>query len=139
MGIARNLKEQVLQLKSEGKTQTEIRNILNCSKDTVHYHFNSDYQRRKRERRTLIRQETKRKLVDLKGGKCQVCGYKKYVGALQFHHLNPDEKEFTIAENYVSNIDRIMKEINKCILVCGNCHAEIEGGLINIKDFVPIE
>jgi hypothetical protein len=72
----------------------------------------------------------KQEMVDYKGGCCQVCGYKKYIGALDFHHLNPNEKDFTIAHIRQYKFDDIIKnELDKCILVCSNCHREIHGGL----------
>ena len=69
--------------------------------------------------------------VKYKGGKCKVCGYDKYVGALDFHHINPDEKDFAISELKSYTWDTIKKELDKCICVCRNCHAEIHAGLIN--------
>lgn len=70
----------------------------------------------------------KHKLIEYKGGKCQKCGYNKCEGALQFHHLNPKEKTFTIAQQNLSvhfPIENFYKEIDKCILLCANCHAEM--------------
>ena len=69
--------------------------------------------------------------VKYKGGKCKICGYDKYVGALDFHHINPDEKDFGISELRSYTWDTIKKELDKCICVCRNCHAEIHAGLIN--------
>ena len=69
--------------------------------------------------------------VEYKGGCCSFCGYKKYVGALEFHHKNPSEKDFTIANQKKTKFDdRIKKELDKCILVCANCHREIHGKCI---------
>ena len=51
------------------------------------------------------------------GGKCFVCGYDKCVGALQFHHKNPNEKDFTISGKTLS-FDRLKNEVDKCMLVC---------------------
>ena len=61
-----------------------------------------------------------------KGGKCVKCGYNKCIAALEFHHCNPAEKDFTIAnvKSYSFN-ETIIKELDKCILVCSNCHREI--------------
>lgn len=59
------------------------------------------------------------------GGKCSKCGYDRYLGALDFHHLDPTQKEFTFSKNRSMNIDALRKELDKCILVCRNCHAEI--------------
>lgn len=67
----------------------------------------------------------KKKLVELKGGKCYNCGYNKCLKALQFHHLNPKEKLFQISR-YDGSFKKILNESNKCILLCANCHAETE-------------
>ena len=64
--------------------------------------------------------------VEYKGGCCEKCGYKKYIGALEFHHLDPNEKDFGIADKgFIRSWDKIKKELDKCILVCSNCHKEI--------------
>ena len=71
------------------------------------------------------RQRLKKKLVDYKGGKCEICGYDKCINALDFHHLNPNEKDFGISNYTVLSFDKLKKEVDKCILVCANCHREI--------------
>lgn len=66
-------------------------------------------------------------LVSKLGEKCSICGYSKNYAALQFHHLNPQEKNFNLDSRHLSNLsmDQIEKESKKVILVCANCHAEI--------------
>lgn len=72
------------------------------------------------------RHKTKEELVKYKGGKCEICGYDKCLGALDFHHLDPFQKDFTISNsNIYKNLDKLKEEVNKCILVCANCHREI--------------
>lgn len=71
------------------------------------------------ERRVRI----KKFFVEKLGGKCKFCSYNKYIGALEFHHLDPSKKDFTLGGKTIS-IKRIEKEIRKCILICANCHAE---------------
>lgn len=66
----------------------------------------------------------KLKAVDYKGGKCQICGYSKNISALEFHHLDPTQKDFGISETRHSWEDT-MKELDKCIIVCSNCHREL--------------
>lgn len=67
----------------------------------------------------------KQKCVEYSGGKCKICGYNKYIGALEFHHFNPSKKEFSISNSRQTSFgDRIKKELDKCILVCSNCHKE---------------
>ena len=66
-------------------------------------------------------------LVARKGGKCERCGYCSCEGALQFHHIDPTEKEFTVASvNFggTFNMESLLKEVDKCVLLCANCHAE---------------
>lgn len=70
------------------------------------------------------RKNAKQKAVDYKGGKCQRCSYDKCLGALQFHHPD-DNKEFGVsAKGRTYSWERLKKEIDKCILLCANCHAE---------------
>lgn len=71
-------------------------------------------------------------LVEYKGGKCQICGYNKSLEALQFHHLNPEEKDFALSQKNIKSIEKSKKEADKCILVCANCHAEIHAGIVII-------
>lgn len=69
------------------------------------------------------RRKIKIKAVEYKGGKCQECGYDKCIGAMDFHHLDPQEKDFTISGN-AGKWENIKKELDKRILLCKNCHAE---------------
>lgn len=70
------------------------------------------------------RRKLKLRAVEYKGGKCLLCGYSKCPAALTFHHLDDAEKSFNITSKVLS-WERIKVEIDKCILVCANCHAEI--------------
>ena len=65
----------------------------------------------------------KKKAVELKGGKCENCGYDRYIGALEFHHLDPTKKELTISKTRIS-FENLLKELEKCLLLCSNCHRE---------------
>lgn len=73
----------------------------------------------------------KQQMVEYKGGNCVRCGYDKYIGALEFHHLDPTKKDYTLAHLKVTNFhDKIKNELDKCILVCANCHREIHNELL---------
>lgn len=77
--------------------------------------------------------EFKIKCVEYKGGKCQICPYNRYIGALEFHHLDPTKKDFNISHIKAYSFSNIIKkELDKCILVCSNCHREIHAGLIKL-------
>ena len=69
--------------------------------------------------------DLKNQAIEYKGGCCSICGYKKCSAALEFHHLNPKEKDFSLAElkMYAFN-DVIKRELDKCVLLCANCHRE---------------
>jgi len=76
------------------------------------------------------RKKLKLMAVEYKGGCCQLCNYSKHVGALEFHHLDPNEKDFGISKTGTTKSwNRIRAEIEKCILVCANCHREIHAGV----------
>lgn len=64
------------------------------------------------------------------GDKCSLCGYDKARTALELHHLNSDEKEFTVGQCLNRAWDTLHEEIKKCVLVCANCHREIHEGII---------
>jgi hypothetical protein len=65
--------------------------------------------------------------VSYKGGKCEHCGFDKSNVALEFHHTDPQEKDFTISKarltSYENNKSSIEGELDKCLLLCRNCHA----------------
>lgn len=88
--------------------------------DVLNFLDGSNYRHLKNSRIKL-----KEKLVEYKGGKCEICGYDKCITALEFHHLNPEEKEFGIGNNDILSFEKNKKEVDKCILVCSNCHREI--------------
>jgi hypothetical protein len=79
------------------------------------------------------RRRVKELLVGEAGGRCVVCGYDKCVAALGFHHLDPSTKSFGLAQAGITRaIDEVRREAEKCILVCSNCHAEIELGVTRL-------
>ena len=66
------------------------------------------------------------KAIEYKGGCCKICGYQKCTDALEFHHLDPKKKDFSISsKGYARSWVRVKEEIEKCILICANCHREI--------------
>lgn len=68
----------------------------------------------------------KAKCIEYKGGCCVECGYAKCNAALEFHHTDPTQKDFNISHFKLTTFDdRVKKELDKCILICSNCHREI--------------
>jgi len=76
------------------------------------------------------RRRVKEQLVSEAGGACALCGYDRYLGALQFHHADPAEKSFGLSGRGLAySMDSLRREAEKCVLLCSNCHAEVEGGV----------
>jgi IS30 family transposase len=77
------------------------------------------------ERRRRLRSQ----LVAEAGGACLLCGYDRYVGALHFHHVVAATKSFALGGGATRSLARNRDEAAKCVLLCSNCHAEVEAGL----------
>ena len=83
------------------------------------------------------RRKAKRKLVEAAGGSCALCGYDRSTSALHFHHLDPALKSFGIAmKGHTRSMDKLVEEARKCILLCANCHSEVEHGAAEISEDV---
>jgi len=130
----------------------KIRNLKNrkfcliCSPFNLHNTSKIlDLEERKRIRRrnrVIAVQKRRRKIKEMAvkylGGKCKICGYDKCFTSMSFHHLDSETKEFGIAEKgHTKSWETIRKELDKCILICSNCHGEIHEGLIDVKDLSP--
>lgn len=79
--------------------------------------------RRARVRATLIAEA---------GGRCMICGYDGHPAALQFHHLNRATKLFTVCDGGTRSMARMREEAGKCVLLCANCHAQVEAGVADV-------
>lgn len=115
---------------------TKIGEILNISRVTVAKYLKNTIKapinktlEEKRERIRKYRIKIKQQCVDYKGGCCQICGYSKCNASLDFHHLDPKEKDFGISKGGTNGFEKLKTELDKCILVCRNCHGEIHQGL----------
>jgi hypothetical protein len=79
---------------------------------------------------TRRKQKVKRLLVEEAGGCCAVCGYDRCVVNLYFHHVDPTKKSFVMSSATTKSLAAYRNELRKCVLVCANCHGEIEAGLL---------
>ena len=77
------------------------------------------------------RKNVKKRLIEYKGGKCQICGYNKCQDALEFHHLDPSKKDYNVSGG-TKSFNTLKSEVDKCILVCANCHREIHCGITKL-------
>jgi|SRR5665811_95726 len=79
------------------------------------------------------RRKVKEMLVAEAGGKCALCGYARHSAALQFHHLDPMTKSFGLGVRGITrSIAKLREEASKCVLLCANCHAEVEAGVTEL-------
>jgi transposase len=122
-------REAKLECRQHGMTQfiREGRGYYRCKRCRL--------ERVGRRRRTI-----KSKLVAEAGGKCSLCGYCRCHRALQFHHLDPSTKEFHLGHGGATrSLARSRAEARKCILLCANCHAEVEAGITTVPlNSVPL-
>jgi hypothetical protein len=81
---------------------------------------------------TFTRRELKQKAVNYKGGACESCGYNRNLNSLSFHHRDPTQKDFGISR-LITRLSwcQIEEEIDKCALLCLNCHSDVHSGLID--------
>lgn len=80
-----------------------------------------------------LHRAVKDQAVQYKGGACAICGYSRYVGSLDFHHLDPSQKDFNISSNRYKFSTELKLELDKCVLLCRNCHAEVHGGVVTLE------
>ena len=73
------------------------------------------------------------KIKEHLGGRCIKCGYDKCLKALEFHHLDPSKKDFTISNDHFK-LKEAVEEVKKCILICSNCHKELHDNLWTIDE-----
>ena len=117
--------DEVKRLTSEGRSIREIMAATGMSMYGVRWHRrNLEVKRRHTDRISEHRRRIKRKAADYSGGRCLKCGYDKSVAAMDFHHLDPDKKDFKISGGKSIGWDRIKSELDKTILLCKNCHSE---------------
>lgn len=84
------------------------------------------------------RKRLREQVIELKGGQCIFCGYDRCQAVLDFHHLDESTKEFGISKDGIMrSLAKILKELNKCVLVCSNCHREIHAGILQPSEVIP--
>lgn len=127
------MKQKILETQKQNPDwgYKKIAEHLGCDPSTVRYHTNLSYRNRHLEKRFDRRRNLKKILVEAMGGECCKCGYKKCMRALEFHHKDPTQKDFNIGTYRDCPLETALLEIQKCILVCSNCHMEIHDAIEN--------
>lgn len=93
------------------------------------------------ERQYTRHRKIKKILIERLGGACQNCGYNRNLAVLQFHHIDPETKEISLDARSMGNVslDRLEKEIQKCKLLCANCHIEHHNPHLNLVPVSRVE
>jgi hypothetical protein len=79
---------------------------------------------------TRRHQALRKLLIEEAGGACALCGYDRCVVSLSFHHVDPATKHFPMTMSSGKSIAAYRAEATKCVLLCSNCHGEVEAGLV---------
>lgn len=102
------------------------------AKDKRKYSDRAEYLKKAVDKR---RKQIRQMSLDYKGGKCQICGYNKCIRALDFHHRDPEKKDFGLsAKGYTRSWDSVKTELDKCVLLCSNCHREVHEGISSLPE-----
>jgi predicted HNH restriction endonuclease len=106
-------------------------------KDKRTYAERADYLKKAVSKR---RKRIREMAVAHKGGACAICGYTRCPAALEFHHPDPTQKDFSIsADGSTRSWERVKREIEKCQLVCANCHREVHAGITQLPMVTSVE
>lgn len=76
------------------------------------------------------KRRVRRALVEAAGGRCAVCGYDRCIQNLHFHHVDPARKCLELGSHQGVSLARFLEELEKCLLLCANCHGEVEAQLL---------
>lgn len=83
------------------------------------------------------RKKIRKMVVEYLGGKCQVCGYNRCIAALDFHHLDESKKKFGLSQRGMTRSwVKTRKELDKCVLLCSNCHRELHAGILQPHEVI---
>jgi len=99
-------------------------------------------QRREYLIKAVKRRREKIRLMSIKhkGNRCQMCGYSRCMDALEFHHLDPTKKDFGISsKGYTRSWEKVKEEIEKCFLLCANCHREVHADILQLPRATVVE
>lgn len=118
-----------------GKTVLGTKNSITCSKECDRKRRGITITKSNSESVLSLRQTRKASMIKILGGKCTICGYNRCSAALEAHHINPSKKEFILTGKYLQYAwSRVLSEIEKCILLCANCHREYHAGMITLPE-----
>lgn len=121
-----------MRLRNMGLKVTEIAKLLGKSHSTVVYHTNEKHRKTHNKRSVKRSTDIMERLRVEFGGACCVCGYDEYLPALHFHHIDPKKKSFGLGRGGGKSYTELLREAEKCVLVCSICHIKLHGKVISL-------
>lgn len=119
--------------------QTVCRDCSSSLSKAYYRNHNEEHRERTKKRRTKARRLIRDWLQWIKGEcGCSACGYNRHPVSLDFHHLDPAKKLFTLAETWFESKECYLTEIAKTTVVCACCHRLVEAGIISTDDLLPV-
>ena len=101
------------------------------------YRDRAEYLKRAVDKR---RKKIRAMAVKYKGGKCELCGYSRCLHAFDFHHLDQEKKDFGISmDGLTRSWSRVKKELDKCVMLCANCHREVHARVTQLPRVIEVE
>jgi len=130
MKICRKCGTELIINKNWCKTQAISRNyVCHDCENKRQKKWRKENKERVAIREARYRKNQRKELDKLKVNGCAICGYNKCNAVLDFHHVNPQDKKFSLQCSAMNrSLVNIIIEVNKCILLCSNCHKEIHYG-----------
>lgn len=125
----------IVALREQGMSYKDIAKSIPCSLGTVSYFLSEGQKEKTANRNKKRRRVISAQLKDQYGGACAACGYDRCISALEFDHLDPSQKSYTISSSR-NDMPRALKEAEKCLLLCCRCHRERHAGLLDIGKFL---
>ena len=133
-------KKAIHQLKENSSlNQKDIAALLGCAASLVTYHLSERSRTKSLKLNVIRRRKAIRLLKEEHGGGCLVCGYNKCMEALEFDHLEPNNKAFSLASNSNLSPEALRKEADKCVLLCANHHRERHAGVLDLGAYLNLE
>lgn len=150
--------KNIVKKKKDIKNETDIKNVIkicvvckkefetniyakdSCSKECRSV-FKKNYLKNRGYMYKYIhdwRKNNKKRAIEYKGGKCIKCGYDKCYAAMDFHHINKNDKDFDISKNCNLSFEKIKEELDKCVILCSNCHREFHDTNVSLSEWLGV-
>ena len=116
-------RDKIFELREQGKSYNEIKEILNCSKGTISYYLGDGQKEKAKFRGIHSKRRMKQRIDEIKSGNpCADCGEFYPPWVMDFDHIDDNKVASVSSLKFLTSLENVLKEIEKCELVCANCH-----------------